>query len=109
MKDDRQLLERLLQRDGRALRYASRRLRGDRPRSFRGGGRLIGDGNKSDRSKWSFNGAICKWPRKKWNIMEWRGVNYFTPGFMRSYCTLYLSGWFQIFFIFTLTWGNDPI
>ena len=31
MKDDRQLLERLLQRDGRALRYASRRLRGDRP------------------------------------------------------------------------------
>ena len=32
MKDDRQLLERLLQRDGRALRYASRRLRGDRPR-----------------------------------------------------------------------------
>ena len=47
MKDDRQLLERLLQRDGRALRYASRRLRGDRQTTYSGElGRLTGGPQK---------------------------------------------------------------
>jgi len=31
------------------------------------------------------------------------------PGNLKKNKCVYLAGWFQIFFIFTLTWGRFPI